>query len=380
MPAIDAGHMTVQECIERSHTSVSSWAIRAEQFCSPRSKSTWKISWCGLTDYPFIGLIKSNKPSFYKKLLEMDIIDYIIRLAQDIDKEMIFSPDTNAYGLYSAAKNMNSTSRKEFVSISPEIASDLLPRKIYASFNQGINLPIPGIRENTLANYLFTKGIKTYNGGDKIIVKGNLADIVSVLFPGHSSYSGKYYDMARDSIEILRNIVIKSKDGTTSYPLFEKFVTSWGAEKDDGIRSRAEYQAELGKYLFEDMLSHTYSIYFRDDYETIKGTEAKFFYQRFIGHRVYDLMVLKVPTRTYTLLELDLYAKSSARSKKERIRLITAAFDELKDHMIDDYEYDDSKKKSEQFIIRWKRLSDAEMKDFNITQVNPSPNLVDDII
>lgn len=322
----------------------------------------------GFYEYPYFPVLAEGNPQYAKKLLQIDIEEYIFRLSytKKYAEFAYFSAESVGKGFYTESTR----SKKE----------DVQYEMVTTQYLQGTFFPEePNItkasivadktwdaKDMELFSYLCTKCVtKGIGNKDVLSVDGNLNEICRILFPDAHSYGTKSYASARKRLEnmVRTTVVATSGDGRSiARNIFEQSIVDVKSESECGEKSNGVfYHVEFGRNVTADILSHRLSTVIKPNLDELENSVSRFLYVQLKRDRLMDLCLNKEKTtREYSLIWLMLIYRVKEAKKATRIIRYSEALDEMKEKhlLIKNYSVED-----DQFLVEWLPLSAEESND-----------------
>lgn len=322
----------------------------------------------GFCEYPYFIVLAEGNPQYAKKLLQIDIEEYIFRLSftKKYAEFAYFSAESVGKGFYTESTR----NKKEDVQYEM-ITTQYLQGTFFPEETDIVKASIVADKpwdekDMELFSYLCTKCVtKGIGNKDVLSVDGNLNEICHILFPDAHSYGAKSYAGARKRLEnmVRTTVVATSGDGRSiARNIFEQSVVDAKYELEHGEKSNGVlYHVEFGRNVTADILSHRLSTVIKPNLDELENSVSRFLYVQLKKDRLMDLYLNRdKTTREYSLIWLMLIYRVKEAKKATRMLRYTEALEEMKKKklLVKNYYVEE-----DAFIIEWLPLSKEESND-----------------
>lgn len=393
---VESGFIDKAEAVKIADERYEKWCedLKIPNSCNSDQS---EITWHGLMDYPYVVEYRVDKN--YRQFLELDLQGLIYLYAEQNIKKYKYTANISTKTSAFASGSVNASVRQGYDVDEAINNGETLVAGYRSNFEMiidgtNLDLKVASVYEASALAYMFTEAIKSYaSGSGSFTVSGTETDLCEAIFGTKKKYSLREYQKARDAIEILRNLVLWSKDNTTTAPLFEYIRTDWTAKNADGSEKEKEkttasrFSAKFGAFLISDIIATRYSLINTKEMDSLESSAglAKLLYARLRRDRIETAGLRKQKQTIYSYLELSMIAKAMGRNRKERETNYIAAIQEMKDKhiLVKDFTYLKNRPLKEPMLtIVWEPLSDAEVLDIIRINVNDDtviegPNIID---
>lgn len=329
----------------------------------------------GFYKYPYINLYRAYDAKNYKKMILLDVEEYILRLSFENKYENFayYTPESLGKMFYSENKANRKKEDEEERDL--ELSGMQYLQSTFFSGQTGLsNINIRSAKTWDQKDFmilaaLVTKSISSgISNRDAFEVGGTFTEIGNLIYPEAKKLSSKHNEIVANRLSNIFDTRIEAigEDGTIFRKTLFDHVKFGGRESSgetDHATNSLYYSAELGRSITADILASKLDMIVRHKIAELESPVGKLLYTELKRDRAYDLLLRNVDFHEYTLISFMLIVKVNETKKPKRIEKYLQALEEMSGRgvLIKSFRWT-----GKVFRMEWLPLSEEEKRDMKV--------------